>query len=93
MTGNIVVRGTIICAPDDVEMLVARVKDHIQLTRLEVGCIAFDITQSSDDPCVFDVSERFIDQPAFDIHTARTRASVWWEQTKHIPRDLKITTE
>lgn len=93
MTGNIVIGGTIICTPDDIDMVVVRVREHIRLTRLEPGCITFDITQSGSNPCVFDVSERFVDQAAFDAHTSRTRASVWWEKTKRIPRDMKITTE
>ncbi len=93
MTGNIVINGTIKCTPDDVGMVVERVKEHIRLSRLEAGCIKFDITQSDDDPCVFNVSERFFDQAAFDTHSVRTRASIWWKETKHIPRDMKITTE
>lgn len=93
MTGNIVIGGTITCTPEDIDMVIERVKEHIRLTRLEAGCITFDITQSDDDPCVFKVSERFVDQAAFDAHSTRTRASVWWEKTKHFPRDMKITTE
>lgn len=93
MTGNIVINGTIICTPDDIEMVVEHVAEHVRLTQLEPGCIMFDITQSDDDPCVFNVSERFVDQAAFDAHSARTRASVWWEKSKHIPRDMNIITE
>lgn len=93
MTGNIVINGAIICTPDDIDMVVERVREHIRLTRLEAGCVKFDITQSNDDPCVFNVSERFIDQAAFDTHAARTKASIWWEKTKHIPRDMVFITE
>lgn len=93
MTGNIVINGTIICTPDDIDMVVERVAEHVRLTRLEPGCIMFNITQSDDDPCVFNVSERFVDQAAFDTHSTRTRASVWWEKSKHIPRDMNIVTE
>ena len=93
MTGNIVINGTITCEPVDTKMVAERVKEHIRLTRLEEGCIKFDITQSENDACVFNVSERFVDQAAFDRHTARSRASVWWEKTKHIPRDMTFVTE
>ncbi|MFT4962658.1 MAG: quinol monooxygenase YgiN [Paracoccaceae bacterium] len=93
MTGNIIINGTITCTPDDIEMVVERVAEHVRLTRLEAGCIKFDITQSDDDPCVFNVSECFVDRAAFDSHTARTRASIWWEKSKHIPRDMNILTE
>lgn len=93
MTGNIVIKGTITCTVDDIDMVVERVAEHVRLTRLEAGCISFDITQSDVDPCVFNVSERFVDQAAFDSHSARTRASIWWEKSKHIARDMNIVTE
>lgn len=93
MTGNIVLIGTITCTPDDLDMLITHIKDHIRLSRQEVGCIKFDIIQSKDDPCKFNVSERFVDQAAFDSHSARTRASLWWQKTKHIPRDIQKTVE
>lgn len=93
MTGNIIINGTIICTTDDIDMVTECVREHVRLTRLETGCIHFDITQSSGDPCVFNVTERFVDQAAFDSHSERTRASIWWEKSKHIPRDMNITTE
>ena len=93
MTGNIVINGTIICTANDIDMVVDRVAEHVRLTRLESGCLSFDITQSDDDPCVFNVSERFVDQAAFDSHALRTRASIWWEKSKHIPRNMIFVTE
>lgn len=93
MAKNIVIRGTITCTPEDLDMVLREVAHHIALTRAEPGCMHFSIEQSEANPCVFDVQERFVDQAAFDAHTRRTRASDWWEKSKHIPRDLKIVGE
>lgn len=85
---NYVINGTITCAKDELGMFQAAVAEHIALTRAEVGNIDFDIRQSAPGSCTFLVSECFVDQAAFDLHTARTRASSWWQKTKHIPRKL-----
>ena len=91
MTKQVFVKGTITCAPEDLEMLKTAVQSHINLTIAEPGCIQFSITQDDTDPCTFIVDESFVDRAAFDLHTKRTRASKWWEMTKHIPRNLEIT--
>ncbi len=88
---NIVINGTITCTPDERNAFVIAVAEHIRLTRTEPGNIEFDITQSAPGSCIFLVSERFADAAAFEIHTKRTRASHWWEQTKHMPRDFEIS--
>lgn len=85
---NYVVKGTITCEPEDLEMFRDAVGQHEALTIAEAGCLEFSITQSSQGSCEFQVRERFVDQAAFDAHTARTRASEWWGLTKHIPRQL-----
>lgn len=93
MSGNIVITGTITCAPGDLTMVANGLKDHIRLTRSEPGCLTFSIIQSPDDDCVFDVSERFVDRAAFEVHTVRTRASDWWAMSQHIPRQMDVTEE
>ncbi|MGJ8583258.1 MAG: putative quinol monooxygenase [Marinosulfonomonas sp.] len=89
MSENIVITGTLTCTPQDLEMVQVEVAEHVRLTRAEPGCISFSIDPSETDPCIFIVRERFVDQAAFDAHTARTRASQWWKKSKHIPRNLK----
>ena len=88
---KITINGTLICMPDDVEIVAAALPAHIEASRAEPGCLAFNVTQSGDDPCVFDVHEVFRDAAALEAHTARTRASEWWRITAHIPRDLKVS--
>ena len=46
---------------------------HIQNTRQEAGCLAFEVNQSAEDDCVFTVFECFKDQAAFESHQARVK--------------------
>ena len=85
---NYVIRGTITCSPEELDMFLAAVTKHIDLTRAEAGCIEFDIVQREPGSWTFDVHERFTDRAAFDAHTKRTRESAWWNLTRHIPREL-----
>ena len=91
MAGNIVITGTLTCTPGDLAMVSAALPDHIRLTRAEPGCISFSITPSPDTPCQFDIAERFVNRAAFDSHSARTKASDWWEKSSHISRNIKVT--
>jgi len=85
------ISGTIECDPDDLSLVMDLLPEHITLSRSEVGCIDFSIIQSPDNPCIFHVTEKFLDPTAFEAHTARTRSSVWWSATRHIPRKLDIS--
>jgi len=90
---NIVITGKIVCSENDLEMVRREVTAHIRLSRAETGNLHFDIFAAADDPCTFEVRERFVDRATFDAHTRRTRASTWWQKTGHIPRQLTITEE
>ncbi|MEO9896916.1 MAG: antibiotic biosynthesis monooxygenase [Paracoccaceae bacterium] len=72
----------------------ARVRDalpeHIRLTRAEPNCISFEVT-ATDDPLVWQVSERFTDAQAFQEHQDRATASPWAKQTEGIARDYTVT--
>lgn len=93
MSGNIVVNGTITAMPEELDVVAPGLADHVRLTNEEDGCISFSIDQSENDPCVFVVSERFVDQSAFDVHGARTRASAWWGLSQNCTRDFNIVEE
>jgi len=87
---RITLTGTLICVPDDVDIVTEALPAHVEASRAEPGCLDFEITQSGDDPCVFHVREAFSDAAAFEAHQARTRGSEWWQKTAHIPRDYRI---
>jgi len=77
----------------DLAMFETALKIHVLASRAEPGCLRFSITASPDVAGRFLVDEVFRDQAAFDVHTARTRASDWWQATGHIPRHLSVGTQ
>ena len=92
MTGSVRRRGRLICAsPAQSEIVRRYLQEHVRLTRLEPGCLSFDVTQSHD-PLVWLVEELFVDQQAFDAHQVRTKASEWGRQTAAIRRDYQISS-
>ena len=83
-------KGHLICMTEDEAQTVrAHVTEHIRLTRLEPGCLSFDVVQT-DDPLIWDVQETFRTRDDFDAHQTRTRASHWFEATRHILRDFRV---
>ena len=62
---------------------------HIAASRAEPGCLSFDVT-ATDDPLMFEVMETFRTRADFDAHQTRTRASPWFDATRHILRDFRI---
>jgi quinol monooxygenase YgiN len=89
---NVALTGRLVCANDEEEAAVLRhLPRHVELTRAEEGCLAFDV-QPTSDRLVWTVSERFADQAAFEAHQARVRASEWGQATAGIVRDYVIST-
>ena len=89
-TNTIRLSGKLICASQqDIETVKQYLPEHIRLTKAELGCLAFDVTQTSD-PMVWLVEECFINQPAFEQHQQRTRSSDWWQATAKIKREYEI---
>jgi quinol monooxygenase YgiN len=66
---------------------------HIQNTRQEAGCLAFEVNQSAEDDCVFTVFECFKDQAAFESHQARVKVSFWSEISCNTERVFSIETQ
>lgn len=84
--------GGLVCAsPQEVEIIKKFLPEHMRLTKAETGCLSFEITQTND-PLVWRVEERFIDQQAFEQHQQCTRDSAWWQATSKISRDYKISS-
>lgn len=91
-TGAVRLSGFLRCASvEDIQLVETHLPAHLRLTRAELGCIFFDVTQT-DDPLVWRVEELFVDRAAFDFHQQRTRASEWFTATSTIPRDYEIVT-
>ncbi|WP_299699562.1 antibiotic biosynthesis monooxygenase [uncultured Tateyamaria sp.] len=67
----------------------AALPEHVRLTRVEPGCVRFDVLPT-DDPLVWTVSEEFTDPAAFDAHQSRASNSDWAKETAGIARDYAI---
>ncbi|EAR08376.1 hypothetical protein MED297_16589 [Reinekea blandensis MED297] len=65
--------------------------DHVHNTRAEPGCLAFNVTQQTDRPTRFDVTEQFIDRQAFESHQQRVRLSDWGRLTVDVERYYEVT--
>ena len=86
----ITLTGRLICKNEAETALIRRyLPEHIRLTKAEAGCLAFDVTET-DNPLIWQVSERFTHRDAFELHQQRTRASVWGEETQGIAREYAI---
>lgn len=82
--------GELRCADDaEAARVRAHLPAHLALTRAEPGCLAFDV-DPTDDPLVWRVGERFVDEAAFDAHQRRVAASAWGTATAGIDRRYEI---
>lgn len=75
----------------DLEMVKSELKNHINLTLDEPGCILFKVTQNDSDPCRFDVYEEFKDKASFELHQARVKASHWGEVSVNVERHYIVS--
>ena len=64
---------------------------HIDKTRAEAGCLAFNVIPRPEMPFRLLVSELFRDQASFDAHQKRASNSSWAEISAGIPRHYKIS--
>jgi quinol monooxygenase YgiN len=91
--GAIRLSGKLICASQKEAALVAtHLPEHIRLTRLEPGCLSFEVAQV-DDSMIWLVEELFSDRAAFEAHQDRAKDSLWGAATKAIRREYQISTD
>lgn len=82
--------GRLVCKTSSEVAIVDReLPRHVELTRAEPGCVHF-VVERTDDPLVWNVSERFADRASFEAHQERVRASEWGQATLGIERDYEI---
>jgi len=87
---EITLRGELRCADAaEAERVRAHLDEHLALTRAEPGCLSFDVTPTETDG-VWRVSERFVDEAAFDAHQRRVATSMWGRETAGIQRSYVI---
>ncbi|WP_343319689.1 hypothetical protein AAFM46_03960 [Arthrobacter sp. TMP15] len=88
---KIVLTGQLVCQSDDeIAVVIEFLPQHIELTLAESGCISFKVEQS-ENPWVWDVSERFTDADSFRLHQERVRDSQWGHVTANIKRSYSVS--
>lgn len=85
-----VLTGQLMCDSDEqLATVLEHLPRHIELTRAEPGCLSFEVTQT-EDPWVWDVSERFQDAASLELHQVRVKASLWGLATAGIRRNYSV---
>jgi quinol monooxygenase YgiN len=83
--------GALVCRNlDEVRRVAEHLPEHIRLTRAEPGCLAFNVTPTTD-PLIWRVEEHFEDEVVFTTHQARGASSEWGQVTAGIERRYTIT--
>lgn len=82
--------GQIDVPPHRLAEVSAALPEHIHLTRLETGCIRFEVSPDPHHAGRFNVAEVFASRADFDQHQIRTKASDWARITDGIPRSYSI---
>ncbi len=72
------------------DAVTAALPEHIRLTRLEPGCISFEVNPDPQQKGRFTVVELFASRTDFDQHQTRTKASDWARVTDGISRSYSI---
>lgn len=91
--GRVKLSGYLDIPEERLASVMAALPIHLELTRMEPGCLEFDVSQSATAEGRLLVSELFEDQAAFEAHQKRTAASAWAEVTAGIPRHYEVTEE
>lgn len=87
---KITLKGYIKVPKSELNMIIKELEIHKKLTREELGCVTFKVTQSKENPTRFDVYEEFMSEAAFDYHQKRVLSSRWGKKTKNVKRFYEI---
>ena len=88
---KITLQGYIIVPNVDLDIVKNELKVHENLTRQEIGCLIFNVTQDTNNINKFNVYEEFTNQKAFDNHQSRVKNSNWGKVTINVQRYYKIS--
>ena len=87
---RVTLSGFIIVPEEDLARVQSELPNHIRLTRLEPGCLSFEVSPSPSDRRRFDVHEVFENRAAFDLHQQRARSSWWGQITTNVERHYEV---
>lgn len=89
---KVILKGYILVPDCDLTAVINALDNHMRLTRLEDGCIVFNVTQDETNTNRFNVYEEFSSQRAFELHQDRVRNSEWGEITVNVERHYQFQT-
>ncbi|WP_390623418.1 putative quinol monooxygenase [Subtercola endophyticus] len=90
-TSGVRLTGELVCRNlDEVRLVAEYLPAHIRLTRAEPGCLAFNVTPTTN-PLIWRVEEHFEDETVFRTHQERGASSEWGQMTAEIERRYSIT--
>lgn len=87
---KVILEGCIIVPTAELASVSKALETHIELTRQESGCLAFEITQDTTNPNKFFIFEEFANKAAFAFHQKRASESEWGVISKNVKRDYQI---
>lgn len=87
---KVILTGFILVPEQELALVKHALVEHQRLTRLEAGCICFQVIENPDNHCRFDVYEEFTDKAAFNAHQARVQASDWGKVTANVERHYQL---
>jgi len=87
---KIILIGHIVVSDIDLVAVKEALTSHIELTRQELGCLVFDVSQDETNKNQFNVYEEFIDRNAFEAHQQRVANSDWALVSKNVERHYRI---
>jgi (4S)-4-hydroxy-5-phosphonooxypentane-2,3-dione isomerase len=87
---KVTLKGYIIVLESDLKAVKSEMSKHIELTRQEVGCLVFEISQNINQSNLFEVYEEFADRESFELHQRRVASSKWGLVTKNVKRQYQV---
>ncbi len=88
---KVILKGFIVVPQAELTAVINELDNHIRLTRLEDGCLIFEVTQNEENQYRFEVYEEFKDQTAFDSHQLRVKSSKWGKVSVNVERYYEVT--
>ncbi|WP_086930172.1 putative quinol monooxygenase [Agarilytica rhodophyticola] len=88
---KVILQGYIVVADRDLSAVETELPKHIIRTRLEEGCLEFQVTRDSYNTNIFNVYEEFTDRNALEAHRERVKTSNWGKVSAGAERHYKIS--
>jgi len=89
---KVILEGYIVVPDADLLRVQAELPNHIALTRKELGCLVFNVSQCKVHRNRFRVYEEFASQNDFEVHQERVHNSAWGAISRNVERHYIISS-